>query len=282
MAITSITEKHSTRSFSINDTNERDYTRTFEVITDDVTTGAFAVAASLGFNIGDIYSTSTESDDLARLKNCSSECVEMLGDGGTVWKVVCEFGRLSYDDSTSQNPVFQPPEVEWSFSQFSRPTDQDAFGNPILNSSGVPFDEAVEIDDSRPLLRITRNELQFNAALAYYYKDAVNADGFFGAAAGQCKVMSISSRRIYDQSFGFYWQTSYEFAFDPNGFDKIILDQGYQELRNGELKPIMIDGNPTNVPVLLNGQGQQVQTNGQPYFKRFKVYNRLSFGVFNF
>tara|TARA_R110002124_G_C8846985_1_gene506028 strand:- start:193 stop:1026 length:834 start_codon:yes stop_codon:yes gene_type:complete len=276
MAVSSVTEKASTRNFSINDKNERTYTRTFEVITDSQYDGAYLAAAAPGLSIGDTYSTTTESDTLSFVRSVTSECTSP---DGKSWRVTADYGPLA--DSTAQNPLNAELEVEWSFSQFTRATDQDIYGDPILNSAADVFSEAVEIDDSRPILKIVKNEASFNALLAYYYKDAVNAQPFYGGARKTVKVQSISSKRLFDATYGYYWKTSLEFAFNPLGWKKIILDQGYREIVNNKKKNILVQGVPVNEPALLDGYGEQLPVNGQPVFREYEVYRPLPFSVFN-
>ena len=177
----------------------------------------------------------------------------------------------------------EPPEIQWGFAQFQRNTDRAIDGTAIVNSAKDPFSDPVEIDDSRPVLSVTRNELTFNSSLAYIYRDAVNSDVFQGAAKGQVKVSNISSTRVKhpNTSIGFFWKTSYEFHFNPNGWDRYILDQGYRELKSGKKQNIMVQGVIVQEPALLDGAGLQLPPAGTPKFKKFKVYPELPFSIFN-
>jgi len=268
MAIISYSQLPATRSFSVTEKNEHNYTLTWQVISDDPYESPSTVAASVGVSIGD-------SLGFAKCKQISSDCVS---DDGLQWKVTASFGKVENQGS----PLNDPPEIQWGFEQFQRIIDRDINGTAILNSADDPFQQPIEIDDSRPSLTISRNEANFNASLAFQYRDAVNSTGFFGTGPGMVKVSNISSSRQFDQQIGFYWKTTYEFHFNPQGWDKIILDQGFREKIQGRKKNILVAGVPIQEPTLLNGFGTQLAVGAQPRFKTFRVYPRLPFSVFNF
>ncbi|MEX1040186.1 MAG: hypothetical protein WDZ51_06135 [Pirellulaceae bacterium] len=271
------------RSFEVDENNNRTYNVTYQVITDSTSDGALLVANAPGISIGTPYNTGTEADPLAVCIGISSECVV---DDGKQWHVSFEFGKMENEE----NPLNEPAEVEWSFAaQHKRLTDTDYQGNAIVNTAKDPFAEAIEIDDSRPILRVTRNEANFPLDLAYQYKDAINATPFFGAQPHSVKVVSISSRRIFDQTYGYYWQTSYEFAFDPSGWDKLILNQGMKEIvtiNDKKIKRhIRLQGEKITEPELLNEEGQYLYHSNMDeasVFLEFRVYQPLPFDVFNF
>src|SRR5687767_4656395 len=100
------------RTFQLDEKNTRTYTRTWEVITDDPNIGQLEVATQPGLDIGDTYSTSTESDPLAKVTTIGSDCIS--ADGRT-WKVVVTYSSLAQSDT---NPLNQPAEISWSCQQF--------------------------------------------------------------------------------------------------------------------------------------------------------------------
>lgn len=258
----------STRSYSLNEKNEHSYTLTYQVISNDRHESPYTVAAAIGVDIGDALG-------YARCTQISSDCIS---EDGLQWKVTVTYGKMTDSDP---NPLNEPVDIQWSFEQFQKITDRDINGTAILNSAQDPFQEPVEIDDSRPVLTVTRNEASFNSALAYQYRDAVNSTYFYGEA-GTVKVSNISSTRQFDQQIGFYWKTTYAFHFNPMGWDKVILDQGFREKVAGKKKNILVQGVPIQESTLLNGAGAKLNVGGNPVFRTFRVYPRLPFTVFNF
>lgn len=279
MAVTSVHQKWN-RSSDLNEKGERTYTLTYDVETDDPETGAGAVREAVGWFRGEPYSTSTEFDPGAFCVGINSSCKD---DDGLGWTVTVNFGPPPQgQDSPTENPLNQPAQVSWSFSGFTRPVDQTIDGEAIVNTAGDPFANAIERDDSRPLLSISRNEASFNASLAYSYRDTVNSDSFMGAGPGQVKVSNISGDRQYDPNFGFYWTVSYEFEFNSEGFETKIVAAGLrQKGDNGKPENILVQGQPINDPMLLDKKGKQLKPGAPPHVQEFKIYNETSFSAFN-
>lgn len=186
------------------------------------------------------------------------------------------------DSRQRANPLNKPYEVNWSFAQFEREIEQDINGKAIANSAGDPFLLRLTRDDSRPILQVSRNEPSFNAQLAYWYRDVVNTDSFFGADAGQVNVSNISASRQFNTNIGFYWKVSYEFAFNAEGWKKKVLSQGLMEKKNGKLQNVLVNGTPITEPVLLAQDGSKLQENGTPYILEYEVYNKAPFSAFGF
>lgn len=278
MSVVSVKELY-TRTSEINEKGQRSYTRTFQVITDDQWTGPAVVREAVGIAVGDTYLTSTEYDDYAY---CLSKSASCTAEDGKQWTVTVAYGPPPETDS--QNPLNDPPEITWSFSQFQRPAEQTRNGEAIVNVCGDPFANEISRDDSRPILSITRNEAFFSAALAYLYRDCVNSDSFMGASAGQAKVSNISSTRQFNPNFGFYWKTSYEFSFDAAGYEKQILNIGLRERdqNTGQIKHILKQGVPITEPVLLDQQGRELPSGNPPHFLKFPIYFEVPFAAFNF
>lgn len=293
MAIVSIKEVSQPRQshFRVGE-NEQYYQRQWTVVTDDKNDGPRTVRAAFvattGIDAGVVYNTGYESDSAAHALGIEATCTAI---DGKQWTITVNYGRWP-SESHDTNPLMEPYEVSWDFQQFERPTDYDVFNQPVVNSAGFPFEEPVMIDDSRPVLTVTRNELVFNYALANYYKDSVNLDPFFGAPPYCVKCSSISSQRVYDQwmlshlGTPFYWKTTYQFHFrvDGVGFKTILLDQGLKEFdtTTGKHKNIMINGTPVSAPHPLNGSGVRLPV-GAPYqWRTYYLYYPLPFSAFGF
>lgn len=257
------------RNLSVNEKAEKTYVFIFQVISDNKYEDPNTVVASTGATIG------TYLNPYARCNNISADCIS---EDGLQWIVTLTYGKLDREP----NPLDQRPDYQWGFAQFQKSIDKDINGEAILNSAKDPFSEPIEIDDSRPVLKVTRNEFAFDPALASKYRDAVNATTFKGYKAGQVKVSNISSVETKDENIGYYWKTSYEFHFNPEGWDKVLLDQGYRQFVSSKKLNILVQGVPATEPVLLDGNGYALPSGGTPKFKEFRVYPRLPFTIFNF
>lgn len=265
-------------------TNDRTYTRVFRVITDSPMVGALAVRTADGLpRRGSIYATDTEVDLSARVKSIDPS---QDSDNAKIWLVRVEYDSRVEDEP--ENPLERPPEISWGFAQFQRIAWRDVDGKAIVNSAGEYFDPPIEIDDSRPVLSIVRNEASFNPSLAIEYQDAVNSDSFMGFSAGQAKVSNITARSVREGDYQ-YWQVAYEFHFRRDGWAVRPLDQGRYSTGRVRIPEIDEDGNEipdSHVidPVPLDGNGQPIDNPGPDncVFLEFHAYKRRAFSAFNF
>lgn len=261
-----VNEKHS-RSFSKDyNTNDETHSLTWQVIFEDASY--------------DAEDAKDEANPPSTYRGWPLLSVTASGESedGCDFTVTAEYGRRE----TEENPLDEPADIQWGFAQFQKPVQYDINNQPILNSAGDPVTDQ-EIDDSRLVLTVTRNEASFNPLLAFQYRDAVNATPFKGCPIGTVKVANIGAVEKHDKpDFGVYYTVTYTFHFDPKGFDRIILDQGYREKIDGKMKHILVQGQKITEPHLLDGTGKKLPVDGQPRFKTWRVYPRLPFGVFNF
>jgi hypothetical protein len=290
LAIVSVNEL-SGATGSENEKNEREYTRLFQVITNSRTDGVSTVRTATGIpRRGDVYATSTESDLSAV---CKSVNPVQDRDNPRVWEVRVTYGPSDIeDDEVAENPLERPADISMSFAQFTRVCEKDINGKGIFNSAGYYFDPPPEIDDSRPVLVISRNEAAFNAALAMQYQDAVNSDSFFGASPGQAKIGTITSERVIENRFR-YWRTTYEIHFRREGWKMAILDRGKrQKALNGEEGDVeyiqarnssgqIMHGAYVTDAVPLDGQGRELRpaTPTTAKYKEFDVYKLMPFSA---
>jgi hypothetical protein len=215
------------------------------------------------------------------------------GDNPKLWVV-----RVEYDTEMpeEEDPFDRPPEYSWTFAQFQKVAALDINGNAIVNSAGQYFDPPIEIDDSRPVLTIVRNEIYFNPAIAIAYQDAINSEWFFGFAPGVVKVANISAVSQVEDDYPsagnkfYYWKVTYEFMMRRGGWTLQLLDQGrfkISAVADGDvmLEPIRdADLQPVTDPLPLNGSGQPIDEPGPTncVFLPYQVYQALPFTAFGF
>jgi hypothetical protein len=283
--IISVREVSSGRTGTVNEKGERSYTRTFQVITDSALDGPLYVRQAPGIPVrGSIYATDTEIDPGARVKSITPS----QSDNPKVWEVRVEYSSTTEDEQ--ENPLERAPEISWSAAPYTRVAWKDNNGKAIVNSAGQYFDPPLEVDDSRPVLTITRNEASFNPSLAIDYQDAVNSDAFLGFSPGQAKVAMIQASSATENDV-FFWRVTYEFAFRREGWALSVLDQGRYEKVSGKPVPIKeydtagnaIPGSHVTDPVPLSG-GSRLDNPGPDsvQFLSFTVYKERAFSAFGF
>jgi hypothetical protein len=289
MAILSVDEITGATS-SVNDKGETEYTRLFRVVTSSPLVANLAVRTAAKIpKIGDVYATTTEFDATSL---CRRVQPQQDSEAPRVWEVRVEYGPPEAESGQQNpNPLLRSAVVAWGFTQASRPVWKDKDGKPIQNSAGDWYDPPPEIDDSRPVLTVSRNEPAFNSSIAIAYQDAINSDSFMGFSPGQAKVAGISATSQTENNF-FFWSVTYEFHFRRDGWQVSILDAGRNyKTQDGNLAPIpqlgvKEDGTTFPMkntavpePIPLDGAGLPIRSPNPSNvkYRDFKVYRELPF-----
>lgn len=287
MSIVSVNEKAG-RRHRLNEDGEAEYTRVFSVVTSSAADGAKTVRTATGIpRRGDVYQLDGEVDFSATAKEIEPQ---QDTDNPRKWEVRVEYGPLTSEaggGTTETNPLLRPADISWGFTPYTRVAFRDINNKGILNSAGLYFDPPAEVDDSRPVLSISRNEAGFNPALAIEYQDSINSDSFFGASARQVKLAGISSTRQFENNV-IFWRTNYEFHFRREGWKLALLDQGRYDnlgvpIMEKDADGTLIQGSHVADPVPLNGLGQRKE-NPSPtnvVYLEFDVYKERSFSALN-
>lgn len=257
---------------------QRTYTRKFEVLTDEAIDDASVVLAALatgGLNIGLPYVTATGSDPKSFIRGIK---VSSSADDGKYWDAEVEYGP--FDPNVVEDPLSRPPDISFGFVEWEEIVDEDISNNPVVNTAGDAYDPPVTRQNHLAVLSVSRYESTFNALLASQYKDSVNSDVFFDAPVGTAKIMDISAAREWSQfNQAYIWRVNYEFQFDPRGWTKKVLNQGYRQLVSGARRQILIDGAPATFPCLLDSAGALLAPTGTPVYRTFTVYPTLAFST---
>ena len=263
-------ERAEGRRASLDEKGVRQYTRVFVVKTNNKNDGSQTVGNAAGLpRRGDAYVAGTDSDVGAR---CVGLEPRQLDAGGLNWEVTVNYSSKS--DSQADNPLARPSEKNFTFAKYQKVFEKDiATGNPVCNSAGDPFDPPIDIDDSRPIITIRRNEASFSGAIAIDYQDAVNTDVFLGFAVGIVKVSNISATSKRENDTDFY-EVTYEFECRREGWKIEVLDVGFESLETGGTKKEILDANKNHRshPAKLNGSGQPLANQG-PGFGTFLTFN---------
>lgn len=255
---------------------------------------------------GQAYSFRGESDSSFV---CNAISIEAKSDSiglerGLVYDVSATYsntvntGSLGEDE---ENPLDDPPSIEYSWTVYQRPALVDVDGNLVKNGADEAFDPPWMMDEHRPVVTITRNEASFSVGFATEYQDAVNEDAFGGSAAGTAK-MSVSARSATRGDYD-YWIVTYEIEFKWEGWNPSgIPARGYRYRKSASAVPEnYIDastGQPPAEPIYLKLDGtknkslnEQLAENGDPpeeggdeifpYLHEFNFYRTKAFGPLN-
>jgi hypothetical protein len=265
---------------------ERSYTRVFLV---QMTSGVYGpYLASSAIDpvtavriplFGSYYTTSYEFD----LYSFVTEIRPRRKQDLSLWEVTVNYGQLG---NQTTNPLDRPPEFLWERSAWQQTVSYDVkTGKEILNSAGEKFEDIVQADQSRLVLHVKRNEPIYDPSIASQYADHVNSDTFFGWSKNMVKCSPPKGTPTIEGDYSFF-VVEYEFIFyyglRGEGWQKKIVDQGFNELKNGDLVPIKENMQPINKPKFLHGGRVQYNAKGfvtqtPPDYLDFNIYPSIAF-----
>lgn len=250
------------------DDRTRDYTRTFTVECSSPLDDSLVVRVAPG--IPRVYAPYVSAGGTYDLRSwCRSVSAERVADSN-VWRVTAQYssridaaspgggaGANSRPDVQSQpNPVLRPPVIEWDTVTASVPATYDRDGNAIVNSAGDPFDPPLEVEEARLYLRVTKNQLSYDATKYLSYHDTVNSKKFIVFRPNEVRCRKIKGTNRWENGV-YFWECVFEFEVRrenvPTGARRItslpsgppqhsqgqtrwVLDRGYREKVNGVSK----------------------------------------------
>lgn len=258
MAVTSVYRKPGTRSGSRTRT-AREGTEVWIVETDDPADNDLVVLAqfvapggAFGGRVIGSLSCSESSED------------------GLQWEVTVKYAASPVD-----NPLAEPAVLSISPNVVQVATDYDRDGTPILNTAGDPFGEIIFLEDVDDTVQITKNFATIPIAAATSAKRSI---GTLSGIPGQARYRGMSVQQQDHDQIGTYYTCTIEFAM-ADTWERRILNQGFREKDNGELKPIKIDGKEISQPVLLDASGKQLTPSGTPHDVIANLYKQVSYNA---
>jgi hypothetical protein len=310
MAVVEVNELWDGRGASGTFKRQRQYTRTFEVVTDDARDGPIVVSEASGLpKFGFPYITPNESDLGALVVS-----IDPQQDVETphLWKVTVKYdSKLDFPEgqqppgkdkkdpkNRSESPLDRPPKYQVGFVKTMRPWIVDGNGKAIVNSAGRPFDPPLEEDIAYLSLRVTVNKAAFWADQAAALIYSVNKKAWFGLPARMVKIDGIEADSQYENNVGFWqviwtllinrevWQAQGDAPYlGGQGWDRRVLDCGYEELADtpGGGPPAKFHKkitdkygkDPTSaVPLLF---GRKMLAGDEPRFITFTAGKQLDF-----
>jgi hypothetical protein len=286
MAVTSVKVNGRARGAYEAERFKRTYSQPYLVQTDSMLTGAVEVLITSGLPGGLPVMYSTFQDPSGSYVDTGAFLVKLnpsqRSDNPFLWDVEAIYESEGLRPEQFVKSPFDRPTVQTATMQkFQKPAVIDQNGLAYVNSAGDPFDPPIEVDDSRPVLQLKRNEPTFDYTLPLVYKDAINADPFLGISPGSCKCQAINSVGPQFENGVLYWEVTYEFEIRLEGWNLQVLDRGYRYLNSGALTPILINGLPCTTPRLLDGAGGVLSVGGTPKYRTFTPYPSLPFAPLN-
>lgn len=216
---------------------------------------------------------------------CKSTNVEQVS--VNFYTATCTYESPNFevgDDTT--NPLSIPADITFSTVVSEEETQNDIFGNALVNSAGSPF-TGVTMEITDMAISIAKNVGSFNPTAMQYYNGSVNSDAFLGYAAGQIKLQNYTAKPVIGDVN--YWKLTLQLlARTPTQnvpadkvWHKRIQNKGRYVLDN-KGKPIaaMLGENfqvASNVAVNLDESGKQLADGAPPIFLFFQMNRTASF-----
>ncbi len=182
------------------------------------------------------------------------------------------------------NPIDRPSKIKFGWRKYQKLMRKDLSGAAVVNSAGLPIE--LVVDDTRPLVTISKRLATMNAGTLVAYQDSINSDVFLGQPAYSAKISITADENFENKTY--FFDVTYEIEFRRElWFPELVLDQGtmfFDSLGDGKWHVILdpLTAMPVTGPVLLNGAGAPSTSNPPtPYFLQFDVYKRLPFAPLN-
>jgi hypothetical protein len=315
MAVVEVKELRTQRSAQ-SDAKHRSYTRIYQVLLDSPTNGeAVALTATDGVLTVPAQASVHSSDSFARVVSKSANA---RGDAGKIYDVTVQWdtdykrsgfrlvgggGQTDFDEPPTyvENPFARPPTITFRNDITAEEMVVDLNDKKVVNSAGRLFEKQPMRDVSRYTWIIGRNEGQLDVESLYAFNNTVNSSatviGNKSHDAGTLKLTISTSGYEYDGVVG-YWPITYEFQFEPLGWQPKPVNLGWLVYNNASEKkhinPIQYDQDgvlidqPPSEPVLLALDGTQlaeglVHTIAVPEGGGdYQGYATFDFGTLNF
>lgn len=273
--------------------NVRSYRTQWLVVCDDKLDGPSVVLSYGGLPaLYSAYVAGNDSDPQALLTK-KTPTLKSRSNAGNAWIVSCEYSTAADQNQSNLSPEDRPPALSGSFVQFMRPLDIDIDGRPLQNTVGEPFDPTIEVEDSRPVLAITKlfTFVGFDYVFLCSYRDCVNSDTFtirgLAFPPDSCKLQSLSFQEVWINGAN-YIELTAEVEIKPERWNpRVIANVGLmarQPDASGPISRILADdgsGEPIQLPVNLLEDGTRCLPGVPPAFLEFRPYQRRPFSLLN-
>lgn len=279
------------------DAADTKYWRTYYVSLASETDGPAGALAAIGLPaVGDSHPDDAAA--IVRVRNA-----EPLDGDPKVFKVTIQYSKPA-QQGWVPDPIARPVEVSWDFLHSTEDANHEHSYDPIINgrrienTAGELFDPPVVRDVNRPVLRMSRNEAQFNPIAAVGFMDTVNSDVWLGVPIGMAKLSDIRATRFIENNI-WYWRVTYEFHFKWDGWQARILNQGFRHWHRSLADQTKVfaeitdeNGQAYSEPTLLAADGTVLPEGAAPVWRPlddpttypsgyFSIYRELPFASLN-
>lgn len=276
MSVTHVDLIHQGRDISASSQFVTVYTQTWRVQTNNAHDGPATIAAAPGLPPRYAsYGTpgTLEYDPLAL---CDELSAAPEDDSMKSWIVNVRFSTDALQ-LTGFNPLLDTVKTSLGFDVFQRVARTDINGNPIANTVGEQF-APFEIDDSRPVLTITKNEAFVNLPLVIAYKDSVNSTSWRGIGPRCAKMKSVSASEISIRNGQQFYTMTYEVHLNADTWDFHFLNEGtYYKKTAGSTN--LIGPLPKKVILFLDGTKAPMPYTGDPslIYTNIRIFKEMDF-----
>lgn len=184
---------------------------------------------------------------------------------------------VTYSRSAIENPLDKPLKISGSQSAKQVPVEFDQNGDPILNSAGDPFQEILFAEDFDDTLQLTFNSATIPFAASQAAKKTTNSAAILGLAVGTVRYAGMSFQPQDHETLGTYYTVTIGLAL-ADDWKTRLLDQGFREVdADGELVPIQVGGKDASQPLLLDGAGERLASDGTPVTLEKEIYGQADY-----
>lgn len=235
--------------------------------------------------LGTTFSWDSDTDTTAKVVGHDIDQVDE--DRSSRWWSVTANYSSNAGSLRTGSPTTRPARYSFGFAQFTKVLERDVDGNPVVNAAGLKFDPPIEVDWSRPILRVTRyigvGTFSFWAQKAEEYQDAINSDTFLYWAAKKVKITNLSIGELEDLQGAYCHPISLEFQFNRDGWQLKVPNMSRKvkhptDPNQPQVYLVDSDGVPTVDPVFITADGKNYSPT--PNYIDVKGYKELPFAPF--
>lgn len=205
--------------------------------------------------------------------------------GPVLWVVVVTWDGEFGPGGSTDHPVNQPPEIEWSDVETSEEIDEDWNGKPIATVNGEPI-RGVTMPVIDQILTVSRKFIAIDTYAISRYRKATNSDSFAGWPPGTCRFVGYTAKRGFSGDAE-YWDVNAKFQFrEPyrttpaRAWYARARHEGFF-IKDGTKIKRAFDGNkePTVKPVLLKADGTRETDQDNAVWLEFQLFDSLPFAA---
>jgi hypothetical protein len=275
---------------------DREYDRTFQVITSGPLVGSLEVELANGIpRVGDPYVYGAWVDFAARVRKVVPTQPDK--DAPDIWHVKVNWSTQQQQDPSrtgggsggspqNDNPISWTPDVSVDWVDAKKVVDKDLDGRPCVNTIGERLDPGLEIESPRLVVTITRNEAGYGLSEELDRGATVNEFSFWGRDPGTWKLHPVAGKLTFEKNVSF-WKKTYKLEFKPDGWQPKVANIGtFSKKDDGtyETKVVPVDnaGIPTGEKVRLDARGVALAPTADTHMLDFTGYYTYDFNQFGF